>query len=469
MMAHAAASAGAHVLVVDDDEDILRLLTMRLRARGFRITAVGSAEQALAQIAVDPPRVVVSDVRLPGQDGLALFEEIRRTRPTLPVILLTAHGNIPDAVDATSRGVFGYLTKPFDSQILLEKIDRALVVSAPTSTAGDQAPATVQGDETWMAGVVFRSSRMAELMAEARMVAASDASVLIRGESGTGKEVLARAIHRASPRAKGPFVAINCGAIPEQLLESELFGHAKGAFTGAGASRVGLFQAANGGTLFLDEIGDMPLALQVKLLRVLQERVVRPVGTTRAEPVDVRLLSATHRDLDAAMAQGQFREDLYYRLDVVSLNLPRLDERREDIPLLAAHFVQLLAGKYGKPVNGFAPEALEALATASWPGNVRQLFNVVEQSCALTSTPLIPLALVQRALRVPAMDALTYADAKQRFERNYLVQLLKLTDGNVADAARIAERNRTEFYRLLQKHDLTPAMFRSDGEAAAER
>ncbi len=290
------------------------------------------------------------------------------------------------------------------------------------------------------------------------MVAASDASVLIRGESGTGKEVLARAIHRASPRAKGPFVAINCGAIPEQLLESELFGHAKGAFTGAGASRVGLFQAANGGTLFLDEIGDMPLALQVKLLRVLQERGVRPVGTTKAEPVDVRLLSATHRDLDAAMAQGQFREDLYYRLDVVSLNLPRLDERREDIPLLASHFVQLLAGKYGKPVNGFAPEALEALATASWPGNVRQLFNVVEQSCALTSTPLIPLTLVQRALRVPAMDALTYADAKQRFERNYLVQLLKLTDGSVADAARIAERNRTEFYKLLNQYDLEPGM-----------
>jgi len=457
----------AHVLVVDDDEDILKLLTMRLRAKGFRITAVTSAEQALARIAVDPPRVVVSDVRLPGLDGLALFEEIRRTRPTLPVILLTAHGNIPDAVDATSRGVFGYLTKPFDSQILLEKIDRALQLSAPSSPPSDvAATAGKQGDDAWMAGVVFRSSRMAELMAEARMVAASDASVLIRGESGTGKEILARAIHLASPRAKGPFVAINCGAIPEQLLESELFGHAKGAFTGAGASRVGLFQTANGGTLFLDEIGDMPLALQVKLLRVLQERVVRPVGTTKAEPVDVRLLSATHRDLDLAMAQGQFREDLYYRLDVVSLNLPRLDERREDIPLLASHFVHLLAGKYGKPVNGFAPEALEALATAAWPGNVRQLFNVVEQSCALTSTPLIPLSLVQRALRVPPMDALNYAEAKQRFERNYLVQLLKLTDGNVADAARLAERNRTEFYRLLQKHDLTPAMFRNEAEPA---
>ncbi len=460
---------GAHVLVVDDDEDILRLLTMRLKARGFRVTAVGSAEQALARVAVDSPRVVVSDIRLPGQDGLALFEEIRRTRPTLPVILLTAHGNIPDAVDATSRGVFGYLTKPFDSQILLEKIDRALQLSEPTQPVGEAAMAAGEGGDAWMEGVIFRSSRMAALMADARMVATSDASVLIRGESGSGKEVLARAIHRASPRAKGPFVAINCGAIPEQLLESELFGHTKGAFTGAATSRVGLFQTANGGTLFLDEIGDMPLALQVKLLRVLQERVVRPVGTTKAEPVDVRLLSATHRDLDSAMAQGLFREDLYYRLDVVSLTLPRLEERREDIPLLAAHFAGLLAVKYGKPINGFAPDALEALATASWPGNVRQLFNVVEQSCALTSTPLIPAALVQRALRVPAMDALTYADAKQRFERNYLVQLLKLTDGNVADAARIAERNRTEFYRLLQKHDLTPAMFRSEGDSQAER
>jgi len=461
-------SNGAHILVVDDDEDILRLLAMRLRARGFRVSAVGSAEEALARIAVDAPRVVVSDVRLPGRDGLALFEEIRVTRPSLPVILLTAHGTIPDAVNATSRGVFGYLTKPFDSQTLLAKIDQALQLSAPASP-GDASAAVGAPVEEWQDGIVFRSSQMAELMAEARMVAASDASVLIRGESGTGKEVLARAIHRASPRAKGPFIAINCGAIPEQLLESELFGHVKGAFTGAGNTRPGLVQAANGGTLFLDEIGDMPLSLQVKLLRVLQERVVRPVGATRAEPVDVRVLSATHRDLDVAMAQGQFREDLYYRLDVVSLTLPRLDERREDIPLLAAHFVQLIAAKYGKPITGFAPDALEALATAAWPGNVRQLYNVVEQSCALTSTPLIPLSLAQRAMRVPTMEALTYADAKLRFERNYLVQLLKLTDGNVADAARIADRNRTEFYRLLQKHDLSPAMFRSEGDTAVDQ
>jgi two-component system, NtrC family, response regulator GlrR len=465
-----AGANGAHILVVDDDEDILRLLSIRLRARGFRVSTATSAEAALARIAVDPPRALVSDVRLPGRDGLALFEEIRSTRSTLPVILLTAHGSIPDAVNATSRGVFGYLTKPFDSQVLLEKIDQALQLSAPGG-GDDTADSRASGGppEEWLAGMVFRSSRMAELVAEARMVAASDASVLIRGESGTGKEVLARAIHLASPRARGPFVAINCGAIPEQLLESELFGHVKGAFTGAGNARVGLFQAANGGTLFLDEIGDMPLALQVKLLRVLQERAVRPVGAIHTEPVDVRLLSATHRDLDVAMAEGQFREDLYYRLDVVSLTLPKLKERREDIPPLAAHFVGQVAAKYGKVVHGFAPDALEALATAAWPGNVRQLYNVVEQSCALTTTPLIPLALVKRALRLPALEALTYGEAKQRFERNYLVQLLKLTEGNVADAARIAERNRTEFYRLLQKYDLTPAMFRSDGESATEQ
>jgi two-component system response regulator GlrR len=469
MMNAMPAVVGAHILVVDDDGDILRLLSIRLQARGFRVSAVGSAEEALARIAIDSPRVVVSDIRLPGRDGLSLFEEIRATRPSLPVILLTAHGTIPDAVAATSKGVFGYLTKPFDSQILLAKIDQALSLSAPGLPPDPLAAAAGSGSGDWLEGIVFCSSRMAELMAEARMVANSDASILIRGDSGTGKEVLARAIHRASPRARGPFVAINCGAIPEQLLESELFGHVKGAFTGAAASRVGLIQAANRGTLFLDEIGDMPLSLQVKLLRVLQERVVRPVGATRAEPVDVRLLSATHRDLDAAMAQGQFREDLYYRLDVVSLTLPPLDDRREDIPMLAAHFVQLVAAKYGKPITGFAPEALEALASASWPGNVRQLYNVVEQSCALTSTPLIPLSLVQRALRVPTMEALNYAEAKQRFERNYLVQLLKLTDGNVADAARIADRNRTEFYRLLQKHDLTPAMFRADGNSVGER
>ncbi|HEX5801503.1 MAG TPA: sigma 54-interacting transcriptional regulator [Azospira sp.] len=453
--------SSAHLLVVDDDADLLRLLSMRLRASGYRVTAVDSAEAALSRVAVERPDLVLSDVRLPGRDGLALFDELRQQHPALPVILLTAHGTIPDAVAATARGVFGYLTKPFDSQALLEKIREALSLS-PAAPAGNAS-----GDEAWREEIVCRSKCMVELLEETRLVAASDASVLIHGESGSGKELLARAIHRASPRAAQPFVAVNCGAIPEALLESELFGHEKGAFTGATGKHRGLFQAADGGTLFLDEIGDMPLPLQVKLLRVLQERAVRPVGATASVPIDVRILSATHRDLDAAMQSGQFREDLYYRLNVVSLSMPALDRRREDIPLLAGHFLQLLAGKYEKPLNGFAPEAMSALATAAWPGNVRQLYNVVEQVCALATSPLIPLALVQRALRVRSNEMLSYAEAKLRFERDYLVQLLKLTDGNVSDAARLADRNRTEFYRLLQKHELVPALFRGEGDDVA--
>ncbi len=457
----APAPQSAHLLVVDDDPDMLRLLTIRLTAAGYRVTAVTSAEAAMTQLHIERPQLVLSDVQLPGRDGLALFDDIRARHPSLPVILLTAHGTIPDAVEATERGVFTYLTKPFDGKGLLDKIAQALALSAPSHPAKRGSP------EAWQHQIISRSSRMAEALAEARMISQSDASVLLRGESGTGKELLAQAIHQASPRAGKPFIAVNCGAIPEALLESELFGHVKGAFTDAVASHKGLFQAADGGTLLLDEIGDMPPALQVKLLRVLQERVVRPLGSSQSIPVDVRIISATHRDLDAAMAEGQFRADLYYRLNVVTLTLPPLSERREDIPLLANHFLIKLANKYDKRLSGFAPEAIKALTTAAWPGNVRQLYNVVEQVCALSTTPLVPLALVQRALRSPSVQVLTFAEARQRFERDYLVGLLKLTDGNVADAARLADRNRTEFYRLMQKHGLTPGHFKADNAPAA--
>lgn len=455
-MSKPAAPSAPYLLVVDDDADMLRLLTMRLTAAGYRVTAVTSAEAALTQLQLERPQLVLSDVRLPGKDGLALFDDIRAQHPSLPVILLTAHGTIPDAVEATERGVFTYLTKPFDGKALLDKIAEALALSAPVYPAQRGSP------QAWQTKIISRSSRMAEALAEAQMVAHSDASVMLRGESGTGKEMLAQAIHQASARAAKPFIAVNCGAIPEALLESELFGHVKGAFTDAVSSHKGLFQAADGGTLLLDEIGDMPPALQVKLLRVLQEHEVRPVGASQSIPINVRIISATHRDLDAAMASGDFRADLYYRLNVVTLTLPPLSERREDIPLLANHFLVTLAAKYDKRLSGFAPEALKALGLAAWPGNVRQLYNVVEQVCALSTTPLVPLALVQRALRSPSVPVLTFAEAKQRFERDYLVGLLKLTDGNVADAARLADRNRTEFYRLMQKHGLTPGHFKAD-------
>lgn len=450
-----------HILVVDDDPDMLRLLTMRLDAAGYRVSTATSAEAALTQMHIERPQLLLSDVQLPGRDGLALFDDVRQLHPSLPVILLTAHGTIPDAVQATERGVFTYLTKPFDGKALLDKFAQALALSAPPDTTARR------GQSVWQSGIISRSGRMAEALAEARMVAQTDASVLIRGESGTGKELLAQSIHQASARASKPFIAVNCGAIPEALLESELFGHVKGAFTDAVANHKGLFQAADGGTLLLDEIGDMPPALQVKLLRVLQERVVRPLGSSQSIPVDVRILSATHHDLDAAMAEGLFRADLYYRLNVVTLTLPPLSERREDIPLLANHFLLKLAQKYSKRLSGFAPEALKALSMAAWPGNVRQLHNVVEQVCALSTTPLISLALVQRALRSPSMQVLSLAEARQRFERDYLVGLLKLTDGNVADAARLAERNRTEFYRLMQKHGLTPGHFKADGASGS--
>jgi two-component system response regulator GlrR len=442
------------ILIVDDDTDLLELLVIRLNAAGYKTEAVQSAEAALNYLDVARPQLVISDMQMSGMDGMQLFDHIHRTLPTLPVIILTAHGTIPDAVAAVQRGVFGYLAKPFDSKTLLANISQALRL---VPGGGQQKEAS---QASWRKNIITQSAVMEDLLTKAGLVAEGDASVLIYGESGVGKELFAHAIHDASKRCNHPFVAINCAAIPEQLLESELFGHVKGAFTGAVRDHKGLFQLAEGGTVFLDEIGDMPLLLQVKLLRVLQERQVRPVGSTQAMTVDVRIISATHRDLKAEIAAATFREDLYYRLDVVALTIPALSQRREDIPLLTNYFLSMFSEKYNKNINGFAPEAMEMLVSASWPGNVRQLMNVVERCVALSTAPLISPVLVYDAMHHEEEQLVSFEDARKSFERDYLVRVLKITGGNVTQAARLAKRNRTEFYKLLQRYQLDPSVFK---------
>ncbi|HHK8085405.1 TPA: two-component system response regulator GlrR [Serratia marcescens] len=433
----------ANLLLVDDDPSLLKLLGMRLTSEGFHVTTAESGQEALRLLAREQIDLVISDLRMDEMDGMALFAEIQKHQPGMPVIILTAHGSIPDAVAATQQGVFSFLTKPVDRDALYKAIDEALALSA-----------TPAGDEAWREDIVTRSPLMLRLLEQVKMVAQSDVSVLINGQSGTGKEVVAQAIHAASPRAGKAFIAINCGALPEQLLESELFVHAKGAFTGAVSSREGLFQAAAGGTLFLDEIGDMPLSLQVKLLRVLQERKVRPLGSNRDLDIDVRIISATHRDLQKAMAKNEFREDLYYRLNVVNLKIPALNERAEDIPLLANHLLREAAQRHKPFVRSFSTDAMKRLMTASWPGNVRQLVNVIEQCVALTSAPVISEALVEQALEGENTALPTFAEARNQFELHYLRKLLQITKGNVTQAARMAGRNRTEFYKLLSRHEL---------------
>ena len=432
----------ARLLLVDDDPGLLKLLGMRLVSEGYSVVTAESGPEALRVLGREKVDLVISDLRMDEMDGLQLFSEIQKGHPGMPVIILTAHGSIPDAVAATQQGVFSFLTKPVDKDALYKAIDEALE---------QRSPAT---DEAWRQAIVTRSPLMLRLLEQAGMVAQSDVSVLINGQSGTGKEIVAQAIHNASPRHDKPFVAINCGALPEQLLESELFGHARGAFTGAVSNREGLFQAAEGGTLFLDEIGDMPVALQVKLLRVLQERKVRPLGSNRDIEINVRIISATHRDLPKAMARGEFREDLFYRLNVVNLKIPPLSERTEDIPLLANHLLRQSADRHKPFVRAFSSDAMKRLMAAQWPGNVRQLVNVIEQCVALTSSPVIGDALVEQALEGENTALPTFVEARNQFELNYLRKLLQITKGNVTHAARMAGRNRTEFYKLLSRHEL---------------
>jgi len=445
------------ILLVDDDISLLKLLSIRLKSSGYEIETAENAHQALARLAFFQPHLVITDLRMGDMNGLALFDRIHQQYPSLPVILLTAHGTIAGAVDATRKGVFSYLTKPFDSQQLLTEIQQALQ-QTPTLSADDEDLT----DQSWRAGIITQSRTMEELLKQVQRLARSDVSILLQGASGTGKELLAQAIHKASPRSENPFVAINCAAIPANLLESELFGHKKGSFTGADKNHTGMIETANQGSLFLDEIGDMPLEFQAKLLRVLEQRTVRPVGSSQTVDVDVRVVSATHVNLEQAVENKTFREDLYYRLNIVILEVPSLDERREDIALLAKHFLQKVLEKTTHCVaKSFSPGALQRMMTAPWPGNIRQLLNVVEQVAVLSSTPVISEQLVIRALRGKTAAIPPLAKAQQQFEQDYLIRLLQMTEGNVTRAAALAKRNRTEFYKLLNKHHLEAAAFRS--------
>ncbi len=443
--------AAAKIMLVDDDHGFLTLLAMRLGAEGFTVETASNGRDCLNKIESFTPDLMISDLRMDVMDGMELYGRVHRLMPYLPVIMITAHGSIPEAVAATQQGVFSFLPKPVDRQQLFDLIHQAL------EQKGHLPSQLIEGSEV---SCMSRSPKMLELYEQLRMVAPSEASVLITGESGSGKELFARAVHAASPRSQGPFIAINCGAIPAELLESELFGHMRGSFTGANKDHSGLFQSARSGTLFLDEIGDMPLPLQVKLLRVIEEKKVRPVGSTTSVPIDVRIISATHRDLLGMIQDRLFREDLYYRLNVIHLSLPALRERREDIPLLAEAFLQENAERQKPSVKAFASGALELLTAAEWPGNVRQLYNAVEKMVILSPSPIISAAHVRWCLGETQAESPSLAEAKNQFERDYLVEALKKTHGNVSKAARAAKRNRTDFYKLMARHNLQASNFK---------
>jgi two-component system, NtrC family, response regulator GlrR len=439
----------AKILAVDDDPGLLRLLTIRLRSENYEVEAVQSAAEALAAVGRFRPDLVITDLRMDQMDGIGLLKELQVRWPGLKVILLTAHGTIPDAVRATQSGAFSFMTKPVEKQELLDQVQKALKISGFPSV-----------DEEWRADIVTRSPLMEEKLSQAHMVAATDARVLITGDAGVGKKLLARAIHRASTRHDGPFVVLSCTEVAESDLETDLFGYENGSIPGAAQTQKGLLQAAEGGTVVLEEVADLPLPLQAKLARALQENRVRPAGTDQTQPVNARVMATTRQDLTQLMVQGKFREDLYYRLNVVHIDVPALNRRREDIPLLVAHFLEQIAAETGAR-KIYAPEAVEFLATAEWPGNIRQLQAVVRQNATIAQTSVISAEIAEQAVGAGASGLPSYDAARDEFTRNYLVQILQITGGNVSQAARLAKRNRTDFYKLLARHQLSPEEFKA--------
>ena len=437
----------AHLLLVDDDPGLLKLLGMRLTSEGYSVVTAESGQEGLRVLNREKVDLVISDLRMDEMDGMQLFTEIQKVQPGMPVIILTAHGSIPDAVAATQQGVFSFLTKPVDKDALYHAIDGALEQSAPAT------------DDSWRESIVTRSPLMLRLLEQARMVAQSDVSVLINGQSGTGKEVFAQAIHNASPRNHKPFIAINCGALPEQLLESELFGHARGAFTGAVSNREGLFQAAEGGTLFLDEIGDMPAPLQVKLLRVLQDHTFESLGDSRPKQVDTRIICATNRNLPQMVQQGEFREDLFYRINLITVQMPALRERREDIPLLVEYFARQQARQNGLEPVEISAEAMEYLSRLPYPGNVRELKNFVERTILVSQQPhLTEVDFKNQYVEIAAKTGVhdTSVHSLEEIEKQMILRALELYGGNLSKVATALGLSRQAVYRRLEKYAIRP-------------
>jgi two-component system response regulator GlrR len=458
-------AATGRILIVDDDRNLLELLRMRLESSGFDVTTSLREAEARAATAEEVFDAAIVDLQLQEQDGISLMEEMHRISPDLPVIILTAHGSIESAVDAMKRGAATYLTKPFDARELILHIGRVLEQRRLASEVTRLRD--LLAERYGFENIVARSGAMSRVLDAVSRAAQTDSTVYIHGESGTGKELIARALHLAGGRKERPFVAVNCAALPETLLESELFGHEKGAFTGAIRASRGLFARAHGGTIFLDEIGDMPTGVQAKFLRVLQERQVTPLGGDQPLSVDVRVIVATNKDLDRLVTQGLFREDLYYRIHVIPILLPPLRERKEDIPLLAEHFLKKYGRQMNREVRGLAPKALQRLMLHDWPGNVRELENTIEYAVAMTRDDLIgEETVLPMKANGPEGVIPQLREAKDAFERDYLISILKITQGNVTSAAELAGKYRADLYGLLKKHGLNPADFKNPSSPA---
>ncbi len=458
--------AKQRILVIDDEEDMLENCSRILDRLGYEPLLESDGGKGVVRFEQEHPVVTLTDLRMPGMDGLEVLRTIRRIDPEALVILFTAFATVETAVEAVKEGAFDYIPKPFSADQLQLVIERALT---QRRLLEENRRLREQLTETYrFENIVGRSRPMAQVFDLIKKVAASEANILVVGESGTGKELIARCIHANSHRAARAFVPVDCASLPEHLLESELFGHERGAFTGAIATRRGLFEEANGGTSFLDEVGDIPLPLQAKLLRVLQERQVRRVGANRFIDVDVRVICATHQNLADMVQKEKFREDLYYRLNVISLPLPPLRDRPGDIPLLAYHFLRRYAAQSGKEVKGIAPETLELLEAYPWPGNVRELQNVIERAVVLAEGEMVTPAELPANLRLPqkvptamVADHLSLKNAKRHwveaFEREYLIALLNKHQGNISQAAKTAGVDRKTIHRLLKRYRIEPA------------